>query len=270
MVDAVAGELGGQGEVESPFLSLSPTAVGGGKGGFGFPHAHGCLDDVEAGLVGEGDESFLKRAWGELGFGGLCKQPGKREGWHDCAAMPADEFQCRSRAGSGGVWGVVIAEWLLWMEWKPVCIRADPVAKSDEAGEPMDAGAGLDRFGRERAEIFHKLGEEFAAEWVWPWEIEFQIRDVISYFWCRVAAVMAACAESPSERDFPRVLEFWERGEEGLADEGVISAGALGSVDIRKLAQGTFFEKTGRDFPDVVGGGEGDGSCWRKISACLR
>ncbi len=71
VVDAVAGELGGQREVESPFIALRPAAIGGGECGFGFPDAHRCLDDVEAGLICEGDESFLKRARGEWRFCGF-------------------------------------------------------------------------------------------------------------------------------------------------------------------------------------------------------
>ncbi len=75
----------------------------------------------------------------------------------------------------------MIAEWLLGVERKPVGVRADPIAKSDEAGEPMNAGAGLDGFSRKRSEIFHEFGEEFAAEWAWPWEIEFEIRDISNF-----------------------------------------------------------------------------------------
>lgn len=82
--------------------------------------------------------------------------------------------------------------------------------------------------------------------------------------------MVATCAESPSERDISCVLEFWQGCEKGLADKGVISAGALAAVDFRELAQGTFSEKTGGDFPNVVGGGEGDDACWRNILAGLR
>ena len=46
LVDALRGELGGEGKVEATLGACAPAAVGGGEGCFGFSHAHGCFDDV--------------------------------------------------------------------------------------------------------------------------------------------------------------------------------------------------------------------------------
>ena len=65
LVDAVAGELGGEGEVEAAFFARMPAAGGGGEGGFSFSGAHGGLDQIEAGGVAGLVEDFLEGVWGE-------------------------------------------------------------------------------------------------------------------------------------------------------------------------------------------------------------
>jgi len=60
LVDALRGELGGEGEVEAAFGAFRPAAVGGGEGGFSFAHAHWCFDDVEPRGVGGLDQGGLE------------------------------------------------------------------------------------------------------------------------------------------------------------------------------------------------------------------
>ena len=80
---------------------------------------------------------------------------------------------------------------------------------------------------------------------------------------------MAACAESPHKWEAAFVLHFRERGEERLTDQGMIAIAVLTSRNVEEQAQRAFPEKPGRDFPDIVGGGEGDGTCRGQLLTSL-
>lgn len=76
--------------------------------------------------------------------------------------------------------------------------------------------------------------------------------------------------QSPRERAFSVILHFSERAEKCLAHQSMILLAVLDAHLLSKQTQWTLPEKTWGDFPNVVGGSEGDETTRRKILACMR